>query len=399
MEVRQVDSEAQREKTFETMDTLRIYVLWHPGSANRRLAERIVRHFDGLGMERDGVSHRVPVRVRSEPWLDGNDQQAPRPINLGSAKYNAIVLLHDEHMAADANTWDPYVQTIKQAIRARGNIDCYIPFQGSRAAKPLPSDSGIQYARRYAWRVQLGTEDAADTHALLWLLYLIRRKLRENGPIGQRPEPLFVSHAKADGDSIARTIIDHINNSSQDIPLHTFYDAKQLIPGQSYQDRFKDEIESGTLLAIVSDVYDSRPWCVFELTEAKRARRPIVLLDVGLRRISRTYPYGANLPRVRVSVLDAPSIEALLVEILSEGLRCDLFMEGAQDRLASAGLTGLILPRPPELLDFVVRKLEDSNALIVHPDPPLPDIERDLVNALIAGAGLSLQLKTLGELS
>ena len=42
------------------------------------------------------------------------------------------------------------------------------------------------------------------------------------------------------------------------------------MPGEDYQERFKDEIGEGTLLAIVSDLYDTRPWCVFELTEAKR---------------------------------------------------------------------------------------------------------------------------------
>lgn len=113
-------------------------------------------------------------------------------------------------------------------------------------------------------------------------------------------EPIFVSHAKADGDTTARAIVDFINSTKDGVPLETFYDATELIPGENYEERFETEIARGTLLAIVSDIYDSRPWCVFELTQAKRHRRPIVLVDIGGRRTSRTYPYGANVPRVRV---------------------------------------------------------------------------------------------------
>jgi hypothetical protein len=121
-----------------------------------------------------------------------------------------------------------------------------------------------------------------------------------------------VSHAKADGDETAWSIINHVNSKDQDVPLDTFYDAKELMPGEDYQQRFIDEIENGTLLAIVSDMYDSRPWCVFELTEAKRKRRPIVLADVSRLRTTRTYPYGANLPRVRYSASGRAAIESLL---------------------------------------------------------------------------------------
>jgi hypothetical protein len=104
-------------------------------------------------------------------------------------------------------------------------------------------------------------------------------------------------------------------------PLEPFYDAMELSPGDPYQDHFKEAIDRGILLAIVSDTYDTRPWCVFELATAKRARRPIVLADVGRVRTSRTYPYGAKLPRVHVSADRPPEewTEPLLVETLSEG--------------------------------------------------------------------------------
>ncbi len=177
-----------------------------------------------------------------------------------------------------------------------------------------------------------------------------------------------MSHAKADGDATARAIVDYVNAADQDVPLKAFYDAKELSPGDDFEAEFVGAIQGGTLLAIVSDVYDARPWCVLELTTAKRAGRPIVLADVGQVRTSRTYPYGANLPRVRVSPRDETTawIEPLLLETLSEGLRCDTFLAQAERAAAEAGMRSvLVLPRPPELLDVFERLAVGST--VVYP--------------------------------
>src|ERR1700731_2070989 len=101
-------------------DILCIYVLWHPQSPDSRaLAERISAHFDGLGMERDGIQYRVPVRYRSEPWENGPTPEAPRRIDLSAAEHNAIVLLHDDLIVADARIWDVYVSHIMSAMAGR----------------------------------------------------------------------------------------------------------------------------------------------------------------------------------------------------------------------------------------------------------------------------------------
>ena len=69
-------------------DLLRIYVLWHPESAaGHRMADAIAKHFDGLGMERDGVAYRVPVRFRSEPWDSSSGSATPRDILWDDAEH------------------------------------------------------------------------------------------------------------------------------------------------------------------------------------------------------------------------------------------------------------------------------------------------------------------------
>ncbi|WP_037073824.1 TIR domain-containing protein [Rhizobium leguminosarum] len=211
-------------------------------------------------------------------------------------------------------------------------------------------------------------------------------------------EPLFVSHAKLDGDDTATAIVDFVNSRNNDVPLRTFYDAKELSPGDDFAEEFKEAINSGTLLAIVSDAYDSRPWCVFELTEAKRAKRPIVLADVGRVRISRTYPYGANVPKVKINPVTGETawIEPLLVECLSEGLRCDLFNLEVSGRLGKPDDDVLVLPRPPELFDLIDSSLPPSRA--IYPDPPLSKLEAELIDKALKRLGNgAAKLQTLSD--
>jgi hypothetical protein len=379
------------------LDFLRIYVLFHPKStAAGSYAESVSKHFDGLGMERDGVQYRVPVRFRSEAWEPPPGALTPREIVLDEAEHNAIVLLNDEYVLADKAVWDPYLGGLQSAMAGRTGADVLIPFQMASSGATLSCLSRIQHARQDRWAAQLPQGEARTKRLLLHILFCLREYFRKlAGRVDK--EALFVSHAKVDGDATARQIIDHVNDSSNDVDISTFYDAKQLMPGEDFQKEFEVEIGRGTLLALVSDIYDTRPWCIYEMTEAKRAGRPIVLADIGKVRVSRTFPYGANVPKVRLASTDAAAIEALLVETLSEALRCDLFRWEAGNVLKRLNLEGRLLPRPPELFDIV--EPADLPVLLVYPDPPVGLIEQAILDRALALRPERPQLKTLGELA
>ncbi len=398
------------------MEALRIHVVWakrHPGVKPKRetdlnkpvlpkshdYAERISRHFDGIGMERDGVAHRVPVRFWSEPWIDGSP--IPHKIDFSRARFNVVILLYDDTMASPGvkPKWETYVESIHNEISARGNVDLYMAFGDPAGSSPLLPDlqRRIQYARRDKWKHSL-PPDGFETHLLLHAVFTIRDHLKRIFK-QEKDEPLFVSHAKLDGDLTASAIVDYVNSRDNDVPLQTFYDAKELSPGDNFANEFSGAIHAGTLLAIVSDAYDSRPWCIFELTEAKRARRPIVLADVGRVRISRTYPYGANVPKVKVNPIAGETawIEPLLVECLSEGLRCDLFNLEASTLIGSADEHVLVLPRPPELFDIVDCPFQPTR--VIYPDPPLARLEAELIEkALSRVTDGAVPLQTLSEI-
>ena len=128
-------------------DFLRIYVLWAPANddaTSKRIADLIANHFDGIGMERDGVAFRVPVRFRSQPWDESS--LAPRTIDLELAHHNAIILLYDSFMHHGRSVWNDYVSELKRAIAGRRDVDLYIPFSSPTGEPPLPCDQKDRYS-------------------------------------------------------------------------------------------------------------------------------------------------------------------------------------------------------------------------------------------------------------
>jgi hypothetical protein len=177
-------------------------------------------------MERDG-----------EAWDDSSAK--PRPINMDNAEHNAIVLLSDDFMHDQRRAWDDYVSGLRSEIDSRNDRDVYVPFGSPSGERPLPSDAArnTHYARRDKWEVRLTDEEDRTQRLLLLLVFSIRRHLRRVLKV-KGDEPLFVSHAKIDGDDIAREIVSYVNSTENDVPLETFYDAMELVPGDDFRQRF-----------------------------------------------------------------------------------------------------------------------------------------------------------------
>ncbi|WP_413711815.1 TIR domain-containing protein [Rhizobium sp. Rhizsp82] len=322
-------------------------------------------------------------------------------VDLERAKHNVIVLLFDGNMSSPTarKAWSDYVDRLHQKMAERGRVDFYIPFTTTENSSRLECDTRRGILCSALDRASFRSPDSLVTRLLLQVVLTIRQSLAQQAGTTES-ERLFVSHAKLDGDVAAAAIVAYIKDPKNKVALNAFYDAKELSPGDSFIEEFTREIKKGTLLAIVSDVYDSRPWCIFELTVAKRAKRPIVLADVGKVRISRTYPYGANLPRVRVNAdsADEEWIEPLLVQCLSEGLRCDLFTLEVTERVGKKDRQKmLLLPRPPELFDIIECDFKPTK--IVYPDPPLGLPENEIIARAMSKAKFKSQLQTLSELT
>ncbi len=86
------------------------------------------------------------------PWEVGGT--TPRPVELGDAVHNIVVLLHDGEMDADRQAWISYVEDTQRAMAERGDFDTYVPFGDPDGLPGLrcDRDRNVQYARRDRWR-------------------------------------------------------------------------------------------------------------------------------------------------------------------------------------------------------------------------------------------------------
>ena len=361
-------------------------VVYHPDDeASHKIAALIVEHLDRLGMERAGIHMRVPVRLRSLPLAPSG---ALRPLGVAAPELDVILVLHSMRMESAPDRWIELLRPLAEATASTARAPLVLSVPMSDSLQPLVNLPHIQTIRWTAW-ARLGLE-ARSRRLLIHVVNAIRRRLAalEKG----RREPIFISHAKGDGREAAERVVAHINDPAHGLRLDTFYDALHLESGEDWIAGLHDRAQAGSLLALVSDSYDSRPWCNQELLWAKQARRPILMVDIGRRRVGRGFPYAGNAPVIVDPLRDAEGIEAVLLELLCEALRCDLFLR-AVGALKETPIVAL--PRPPELCDLAFCEAEPAEAPIVYPDPPLSEFETALLEKLCGGR----RLVALGDLA
>jgi hypothetical protein len=315
-------------------------------------------------MSRAGIHMRIPVRVRSEALGPGD---ALRPIVPAAGRLDVVVPIFSVELDDDAAPWltlvDAMIASFADAPE-RLFVQAVLLEPGLRLFPLLARWQAL------AWHAWAGLDRPARARRLiLHLVNAIRRRL--SGRADGKREPIFISHAKVDGREAAERLIGHMQDPRNELKLDSFYDAMQLEAGEDWEAGLREGATTASMLALVTDGYDTRPWCNREILWAKEHRRPILLVDIGRRRVGRSFPYAGNVPLV-ADPMDTPAgMEAVLLELLSESLRCDLFVAEVEAR---AGDRAFALPRPPELCDFVYCD-RDPDRVLVYPDPPLSDAE------------------------
>ncbi len=398
-----------RRKESAAMDSLRLYIVFDPTfPEGAGWAKFFVGQFGSLGMQRDELGDFVPVHSRSQAWgksqpgLDGT--AFPRRIDLGRASRNCIVVLVDPRMMYQESFWAHYFGHVKAQVDARGNRDLVVPLLFDT---PTPS---------FAHRTQTIRFDSFDAPAegssvqRRLMIRLLNRLLTTRGPSRDNPHRpghgIFVSHAKRDGAGIASRIVQTLDSATDRVGPNFFFDVSSLQPGHDYPDQFEAAIGQGSLLAVVTDAYHTRPWCRWEVLAAKRLGRPVVAADLTSGRVERTYPYLGNVLSVRAKpAADDPDgmadadIEACTLALLSEALRIELWRERAQAMLGKRKVH--VCARPPELADLaVLQSAEKGRAngtrkIVLYPDPPLGTEETELLRHAFP----ALQVCTLSQLA
>ncbi len=241
---------------------------------------------------------------------------------------------------------------------------------------------------------------AARRRLRRYALHALCRLLGDAESEGGRPggtstqERLFLSHAKRDGESIARAFKAWIEHDEM---LNTFFDARDLPAGASFSSELERGIASTSLLAIQTDAYAASPWCRREVLWCKQQGRPVVVVNALSEGEQRSFPYLGNVPVVRWP--DETGIEPAVERVLLETARFRYFREKGRhlQRLGwLPGSTCTLSASPPELLHLLPEDLRGGNRLVVYPDPPLGIEELDLLRR--AAPGLTLVTPTFAML-
>lgn len=188
----------------------------------------------------------------------------------------------------------------------------------------------------------------------------------------------FISHAKADlstSDEAAKKIFGHIVTNTTG---HAFFDANSLHAGKPLEEQIITHAGEGMLIAVHGDEYGSRIWCQKELLTAKLKGLPTLTVEVLHRGERRSYPYDGNGPTILWNGDPAVIVSQAMVEWLC----AEFFRRDAARIKEAASLPNdlEVVARPPELLDLTQGPLRfDGAKLVLHPDPELSVVERELL--------------------
>lgn len=366
-------------------DPLRIYVVFDPDFAEGIEVTSVLRSaFDAIGMLREGLRFSVPVHTRSVPWHPGelSASNLPKDIDFEAADSSAVLLIQDPIFSAKRTIWHGFVEKVKEEVGKREKC-LFIPVLIGKSVKP---EFAAETQSVRLDTVQQLSDEVQRTRFLVRLLNVLLVALDgRDQTAGRKGHMVFVSHAKHDGLSVAKRIVELLEKVNESLGPRCFFDADSLLAGSNYHGEFEGAIKDGSLLAVVTSAYHTRPWCRWEVLTAKRHGRPVVAVDLTTGRIERTFPYLGNVPSIRLSPpagqegqISEDDIALVTLALLSESLRVALWKQLAATYRRPGDK---VCVRPPEMSDLGVLEALEPGAVVVYPDPPLSTEEVDLLSA------------------
>nr|MBK7064151.1 TIR domain-containing protein [Deltaproteobacteria bacterium] len=268
--------------------------------------------------------------------------------------------------------------------------------------------------------------NASREEIRLQALYAIAFRLRE---VRQTLRPrLFLSHAKRDGLQAAEGVKRYLDATPGAEP---FFDKVNLAPSDHFVEDLAASLKHSAVIVFLTDVYASRYWCRWEALIAKRNHLPMLVVNLLEEGEPTSAPYLGNGPTIRLgdgaNLNQLSAIEAEDAHLKAEAAKLDpaaraksrarrdeiaverqrlreAFEPSAVRVVAAAMLTvlrtehdtartesvrdatpewsgALVLGRAPELVTLPSPQIEPGKAplRLLHPDPPLPSYELELI--------------------
>jgi hypothetical protein len=350
---------------------MQVHLIWHPAddALCRPMAERI-----RASLTRDAYQPLVPgigipVFYRCAGALPGNRNSVPLGISIPDT-LNDLRIVFDTAELEDDSAWRGYIDRNLDETKKRWPNAAMV-----RVALSPAVAAGADLSELLE-PTDIRTPGRVLQLVLLQACRLLGGRERESaGKRGAAPMKLFLSHTKRD--TVGLTIATALKTFLDGLRVDRFFDEVSIQPGDTIADELKAEIQDAALVAIRTDGYVSSPWCRQELALAKRARRPMVVVDALAGQEPRSSPLLANLPSARLAVADLGDqrrLEEVINFIGLEVLRflyCELQLRLLKDQKLISN-DAVLLTRPPEARDLaVIQGHSNGRPTLVHPDPVL----------------------------
>ena len=334
--------------------SLLVHVLFHPDSERARALARSIHG----ALNTDPLVPGLRVPTSFCPTDGGRPTEPP---DLEQADRNVVVVLADALLAVDEE-WCAYAADLWLRADATVDIRC-LPFELAENVYPLDERmAGASFVRAYEDETR---PDAQRDRVVRRLVIDLCRFLHDDADDAtdhpEAPTKLFISHTKADLASEPRVVEELKIALTGDQPIRSWIDSGEIEGGSRFAERIAEGVEDSSLLCILTNNYASREWCRREVLLAKRAQRPLVVVDALTTQEIRSFPYLGNLPVVRWTGDPQPVIDLVLKETLR-----DLHARAELERMRRDN--DVIFTRPPELLTLTDC---DEGETVLYPDPPL----------------------------
>ncbi|MYF89033.1 MAG: TIR domain-containing protein [Boseongicola sp. SB0676_bin_33] len=213
---------------------------------------------------------------------------------------------------------------------------------------------------------------------------------------GHRPArglKLFISHAKADGVAMARSLIGVLQQlkaaGAGRVGFDYFYDAEHIEPGSVWRSVIKENAKSSMLIALRTEAYEGRYWCRREFLAAERRGLPILVVDLRKEQYhdSAQLPFDV-VPSVRVH-------DGNLIRVVLHAMAAHL----RALRVQSMALpTVQILPHRPSVHSLSGAIQATAANKIAYPGPKLPKTFLQAVAPMLRRKSVEAQLVSFDEL-
>lgn len=365
-----------------------IYVVWHPGFIEGKLyAENIFSTFCRELKSPLARAINIPVYYRSKSKSDSN---IPTDINYKESNKNAIVVLVDDKMVND-DDWRNYIQELVKNMPENARV-FPIAFSEYSYYIDQASLSKVQFIRA---NEVCGITDI-DVFNNKWeliksrLLHDVARQLKNEKEVyntkktDDAPVKLFLSHAKKDGEDLAKKFRDYLESYTK---LDTFFDTNDIADGHDFEDQINKSIYNSAIIVFNTDEYSNREWCRREVIIAKRYGCPILCVQSIKKGEIRSFPYLGNVPTLIWDNNIEEIVNDTLIQVIQNSYNKELLEYCREMYEIDTKNYCITLSKAPELFNYIdiekfksVNVKETKDLIVLYPEPPLGIEEINLLN-------------------